>query len=138
MRALAVAGAACVLILAPLSNADAQPDCGPNWTPSLAQLQTWAREYYPGLTRQRRLPARIAIGFLFDRDCRIVRHSAGLWDTAQAHSEHLLLSMFPDLEREGDASGIADAVPPRGAESRYLIVVWTRLRQRPRTSGSTP
>lgn len=125
---------ALVLVVGASEARSQETDCGPRWSPSLAELQSWAREYYPGLTQTAQVPARVVIGLVFDSQCRVIRHSLAFWDTTASGPDELMATVFPDLKTLGDVAGIADAVPPRQTGGRRIILVWTRPLQRRRGS----
>jgi len=92
--------------------------------PGIEQLQSLAREYYPGLARQD-APAGIAIGLVLDSTCKVLRHSASFTPDS-ADSDGVLRAIFPDLKALGTAGGIADAVPPT-RRARPVLIAWTIL-----------
>ena len=97
--------------------------------PALGELQSLVKRYYPGLVTRTKTSGKVAVGFVFDAQCTVLRHAASfLPDTAW--SEDLITTVFPDIRRQGQLAGIADGVPPTGRQGtldQYLVATYIVL-----------
>ena len=98
--------------------------------PSLAQIQQWVKEYYPGFLVRSKSSGKVAVGFVLDTLCNVRRHGAAfLPDTGW--SEDLIMTVFPDIRRKGERAGLADGVPPQmqgGKRDQYFEATYIVLR----------
>lgn len=126
--------ASAVLISASVSSsgrASTSVPCARSGEPSLDQIQSWVREYYPGFVRRTKSAGAVAVGFVLNDHCNVLRHGAAfLPDTTW--SEDLIMTVFPDIHRRGERAGIADGVPPQmkdGKREQYLEAAFIVLRR---------
>jgi hypothetical protein len=110
------------------SGCDDAASAGSARFPSLSQLQSWTRAYYPSLADHAETSDRLIVGFVLDKQCRVLRHSAGLLQSDD-YSEDAVLTLFPNLVRRGEPAGIADGRPRTHSNTGRvpkprLVVAW--------------
>lgn len=98
--------------------------------PTLAQLQGWVREYYPGFVTTTKSSGRVAVGFALDAQCTVLRHGAAFLPDS-GYSEDLVMTVFPDIHRTHERAGIGDGVSPRatkdGKRDQHVVVTYIVL-----------
>ena len=87
----------------------------------VAAIKRLADLHYPAITRASNVPDDVVIGFLVDRDLRVIRHSSGFKAPSETLVSDELMRMFPDRKIRPEQGSGACFGTVKAKEPRYCV-----------------
>jgi hypothetical protein len=88
---------------------------------SVEAARNLARVYYPAIASASRIPQGVFIGFLVDRQMKVLRHSSGFTSQPEVLLSSELMRLFPDQAISPDAANGACFGGGDSKEPRYCV-----------------